>query len=203
MKTKAQVLLLSASLLVFLKSFSQAQWDLDKNQEGIKVYTKTTEGSAFRTFKAVAYINAPVDEIIEVLKDVGQYTEWYGYTKTSKLLESNDGIQYNYIETTFPWPYKNRDMVYQMSMNFKHPQKVEICLVGIPDYIPEREGIIRMKKAKGYILLKSMNDKTQITYEFHTEPGGRIPIWLANNSIAELPLKTLIGLRKILETSSQ
>ena len=201
MGTKVQVLLLSVLVLIFFEAFSQASWKLDKNQDGIRVYTKAKKDSEFKAFKAIVLVDASVDEIIELLKNADRYTEWYGYTKTSKLLNHENGVQYNYVETMFPWPYKNRDMVYRMSMNAGYPEEVKISLVGIPDYIPEKKGIVRMKKAKGYISLQSLNDKTQVTYEFHSEPGDNVPKWLANNSIAELPFKTLFGLREILKTN--
>ncbi|MFZ1805964.1 MAG: hypothetical protein WAU36_02015 [Cyclobacteriaceae bacterium] len=108
-------------------------------------------------------------------------------------------MQYNYVETIFPWPYSNRDMVYRMSINESINGAVKIALEGLPDYVPEKKGIVRMRKAEGYILLQPMGEKTELIYEFHSEPGDNIPLWLANNSIAELPFRTLSGLRKILK----
>ena len=87
-----------------------------------------------------------------------------------------------------------------MSFDTILPEEVRVSLVGIPDYLPEKKGIVRMEKAEGYILLQREDDKTRVTYEFHSEPGGNVPKWLANNSIAELPYKTLSGLREKLGT---
>jgi hypothetical protein len=182
-----------------LDVFSQASWEVDKNKDGIVVYTRAEKNSSFKSFKAVATIDASTDEIINILKNVDSYTKWYGYTKTSKLIKQENGVQYNYVETIFPWPFANRDMVYRMSINSLPSGVVEISLNGLPDYIPEKKGITRMKKAEGYLLLKPLNGKTEITYEFHSEPGDNIPTWLANNSIAELPFKTLLGLRAVIK----
>lgn len=90
-------------------------------------------------------------------------------------------------------------MVYKMSIDTLLPGAIKISLKGIPDYIQEKRGIVRMKKAAGYILLQPIDDKTEVTYIFHSEPGDNVPAWLANNSIAELPFKTSSGLRKILK----
>jgi hypothetical protein len=60
-----------------------------------------------------------------------------------------------------------------------------------------------MKKAEGYILLQPSDNKTEIIYVFHSEPGETIPAWMANNSIAKLPFKTLSGLRKVLKVESE
>jgi len=132
------------------------------------------------------------------LKNTASYTKWYGYTKTATLLKQEKDTQYNYVETIFPWPFKNRDMVYKMTTRTFNNDSIKISLQGIPDYIQEKKGIVRMTKAAGYILLHCANKKTEIMYVFHSEPGNSIPAWMANNSIAKLPFKTLSGLRKTL-----
>jgi hypothetical protein len=60
-----------------------------------------------------------------------------------------------------------------------------------------------MMKAEGYILLQPSDNKTKTIYVFHSEPGETIPTWMANNSIAKLPFKTLSGLRNILKVESE
>lgn len=182
-----------------IASYAQSSWKIDKDKEGVIVYTKVEEGSDFKSFKAVMTVHASPDEILKILKNADRYTEWYGYTKTSILLKQEVDCLYNYVETIFPWPYSNRDMVYQMSTDSLPHGTVKILLKGIPDYIPEKDEIVRMRKAEGYILLESFDEETQVTYVFHSEPGDNIPPWLANNSIAELPFRTLSGLKKILK----
>lgn len=179
-------------------TFSQATWELDKNKNGIKVYTRIKENSSFKSFKAVMTVDASTSEILKILQNTNNYTNWYGYTKTSKLLKQEKNIQYNYVETIFPWPFRNRDMVYKMTTNKFNKNAIKISLQGIPNYMLEKKGIVRMKKAKGYILLQPSDNKTEIIYVFHSEPGDNIPAWMANNSIAKLPFKTMSGLQKIL-----
>jgi len=182
-----------------VQDFSQNNWEIDKNKDGIKVYTRVEKGSNFKAFKAIVEVDNTIGEIIKILKNVSEYTNWYGYIKTSKLLKTENDIQYNYVETIFPWPYSNRDMVYKMSIEKYSSGAVKILLKGLPNYIPKKKGIVRMKKAEGYILLQPNNGKTEIIYVFHSEPGKNIPAWLANNSIANLPFKTLSGLKKMLK----
>jgi hypothetical protein len=193
---KVSVLLICLLGFMSIVSYAQQSWEIDRDKGGIIVYTKEEEGSAFKSFKAVITIQASTDEIVEVLKNADDYTKWYGYTNTSALLKEEGDTQYNYVETIFPWPYSNRDMVYRMSVNVSANGAVKILLKGIPDYLPEKRGIVRMKKAEGYILLQPLDGKTEVTYVFHSEPGDNIPPWLANNSIGELPFRTLYGLRK-------
>lgn len=199
MRNKIIILLISVFSFISFETFSQTSWEIDKNKDGIKIYARTEIGSDYKSFKAIIRVNASIDKIITILKDVNSYKKWFAYTKTSKILKHENGIQYNYVETILPWPYGNRDMVYRMSIDKFGAGSVKISLKGIPDYIPNKKGITRMKKAEGYILLKSLGYGTEVIYIFHSEPGGNLPTWLANKSIAELPFKTLSGLREILK----
>jgi len=180
-------------------ALSQVLWEIDKNEDGIKVYTQKVKGSDFKSFKAVVQVDASLEKVIKLLKDVDSYTKWFGYTETSKLLYQEEDVQYAYLETILPWPYENRDMVYKIKVNQISSEVTKITLKGIPDYIPKKKKIVRMEKANGFFLLTSSENKTEIVYEFHSEPGSNISPWLANSSIADLPFQTLSGLRKILE----
>ncbi|MEL7005049.1 MAG: START domain-containing protein [Bacteroidota bacterium] len=200
MMTESRFLMLLINVLMFFpfKSTAQTSWEIDKIEGEIEIYTRIESDSEFKSFKAVMLVEASMIEIIEVLRDADNYTNWYGFTKTSTVLERHQNEQYNYVETIFPWPYKNRDMVYKMSIDLSNPAITKINLSGIPNYIPQRSGIVRMQEAEGYILLRQLGQQTEITYVFHSEPGDNIPAWLANNSITKLPLKTLSGLRTVL-----
>ena len=197
-KFKNLMVLLCVTLFMSHHSYAQNLWEAEINKEGIEVYSRIEKYSDFKSFKAVMTITASTDEILNLLRNADDYSKWYGYTKTSKLLKQEQDIQYNYVETIFPWPYRNRDMVYRMSVDTPNVGEVKISLKGIPDYIPKNKGKVRMTEAEGYVLLKSTGGNTELIYVFHSEPGANIPSWLANNSIATLPFQTLSGLRKIL-----
>ncbi len=199
MNMKVFLWLFSSCILLSFRAYPQALWEIDKDKDGIIVYTRLEGNSEFKSFKAITRVDASQVEIIKLLKDAGNYKKWYGYTRTSMLLKEEKDVQYNYVETIFPWPYSNRDMVYRMSIDTSNPSEPKLFLKGLPDYIPEKKGIVRMKKAEGYIELRSVDNQTEVTYVFHSEPNKNIPAWLANKSIAELPFKTLQGLREILE----
>ena len=198
------ILFILVWILVFFSSetFSQSPWEIDKNKDGILVYTRVEKDSEFKSFKAITIIEASPSEIVKLLINTDGYINWFGYTKTSDILKKESDAQYNYVETIFPWPYKNRDMVYKMVVDTSNSEAVMISLDGLPEYIPEKKRLVRMEKASGYMLLNSRGDNTEVIYVFHSEPGGKIPVRLANNSIAELPFKTLSGMKNVLEAEN-
>lgn len=182
---------------------AQPAWELTKDNDGIRVYTRAEKGSAYKSFKAVARFHASAKDIVDVLRDADRYADWYGFTKTAKLLTRENDVQYHYVETIFPWPYQNRDLIYKMWEEVADAKMIILHVVGIPDFLPQVPDVVRMKKAQGQITLTAVtNNETEVVYEFHSEPGDNIPPWLANRSISELPWKTLSGLRKVLSKRS-
>ncbi|MEO0814726.1 MAG: hypothetical protein AAFY60_17825, partial [Myxococcota bacterium] len=100
-----------------------------------------------------------------------------------------------YMETRFPWPFDNQDMVYRLETH-RHTHGARLTLDGEPDGYPQVPGVHRMSAAQGTIeVVDIAGGRTQVTYRFHAELSGAIPAWLANRHIHELPLKTLGGLR--------
>lgn len=191
------------TILVLLFTYSadaQENWKLVKEEDGIKVYTKFESGSDYKAFKAEMQINCKIEYIVEVLKKSDSINNWIVNCKGIKLLKTEDSDQYYYIETSLPFPFKNRDMVYHFQYIGINSDKVKVNVIGIPDYVLPREGIVRLSKANGFWLFTSVDtNKTDVTYQMHVEPGGLIPAWLANPFIVNVPFSTFKELRKIIQ----
>jgi len=193
------------TLLVFISALNlsaQENWNLVKEEAGIKVFTKTESGSRYKAFKAEMQVECKIEDIIYVLKNTNTINNWVVNCRGVKLLESKDNDQFYYIETSLPLPFQNRDMVYHFQYIDIKPGQVKVLVTGIPDYIQPEKGIVRMAKANGYWLLNSIDtNKTDVTYQMHVEPGGLIPAWLANPFIKNVPFSTFKELRDIVRKS--
>jgi hypothetical protein len=186
-------------LLLPLSAFPQEDWNLVKEKAGIRVYTKTGSDSDYKAFKAEMQVSCRVENIVEVLRNMNNINNWVVNCKGVKLLKTEDEDQYYYIETSLPWPFENRDMVYHFQYTEINSEQVKVIVTGVPDYIPPGKGIFRIVKANGYWLLTSIdNYMTDITYQMHVEPGGSIPAWLANPFIENVPYSTFQELRNII-----
>ncbi len=180
-------------------AISESSWELVAHDDGVEVYTRQKAGSEYRAFKSTVTVDATAAEIVDVLKDVDSYVNWFAFTEHAELLRVTPVEQFTYVETYFPWPLSNEDMIYRMTYVTLGEAATKLLLEGIPDYLPSRSGITRMKSASGYISLDSTANETKITYSMHLELGGSIPIWMANGSIHELPLRTLSNLKRHFE----
>src|SRR5664280_1565911 len=189
-------------LLLTFSASAQINWNLVKEEAGIKVYTKTESGSKYKAFKAEMQVSCKIENIIEVLKNSYSINNWIVNCKGVKLLKTEDNDQYYYIETSLPLPFQNRDMVYHFQYIQINSEQVRVIVTGIPEYIQPKQGIVRMVKADGYWLLTAIDtDKTAVTYQMHVEPGGLIPAWLANPFIKNVPISTFKELRNIVQKS--
>jgi carbon monoxide dehydrogenase subunit G len=179
---------------------AREDWNLVKEEAGIKVYTRKEPGSEYKAFKSEMQVKCRIEDIIKVLKNMDTVNSWVVNCKGVKLLNEEGTDQYYYIETSLPWPFESRDMVYRFQYMDIGSEQVKVIVTGIPGYIQQREGIARMAKADGYWLLTSTgNDMTVITYQMHVEPGGSIPAWLVNPFIKSVPYSTFKELRDIVQ----
>lgn len=69
----------------------------------------------------------------------------------------------------------------------------------VPDYMPLREGKVRIPKAEGQWKLVPNADGVNVTYQMHASPGGSIPNWLANQMVVDTPYGTLKASRSYLQ----
>ncbi|MGH7901708.1 MAG: START domain-containing protein [Thermodesulfobacteriota bacterium] len=187
---------------LFSLAFASAEdWELIKDKDGIKVYTRTIADSKIKEFKGVTTIRAPLDSILGVLNDTDACPKWVHNCKDPLKLRDvsfNEGYIYQVIN--FPFPVKDRDLILHSKMKHDPVTKVvTIQLTSKPDYISETKNV-RIKKSRGSYFISPLSDFTyEVTWQHHTEPGGSIPKWLVNKLIVDTPFNTLRNLRSIVQ----
>ncbi|MNT73268.1 hypothetical protein D3C72_2119520 [compost metagenome] len=68
-------------------------------------------------------------------------------------------------------------------------------LEGVPKYLPEEKGFVRVAKVDGFWKLQPKDGGTEVTYQVHTEPGGSVPSMVANKFVVDAPFNTLKALK--------
>jgi hypothetical protein len=173
----------------------KAKWKLAYDQNRIKVYTRSIQ-SGLSEFKGITTINAPLEQIAALLDNAKNQEDFvYGVKSSYVVKELNPTEKVVYSEVEMPWPLDNRDIVSKTKANYNKQKKVAIIETkATPDYISEKEGLVRMKTAEGYWKLHALGDnKTEVTYQFVSDPEG-LPNWVVNMFIVDAPKKTLLEL---------
>lgn len=70
---KNPIFLLITFTLIVSSIFAEGSWELEKNSNGIKVYTRVTSTSPIKEFKAITTINSDKLRISNIVMKVSNY----------------------------------------------------------------------------------------------------------------------------------
>lgn len=174
----------------------ESEWELRKERNDIRIYTRKVEGYKIQEVKGVTEIEASPERILKVLRDVEGYPEWIHSCVTAEVLQrSGDDKIIFYSVIKVPWPATDRDMVQKMEI--EHQQgSIQTHIVSIPELLPEKKGLIRMPVSNGgWKLIDRDNGTTLVEMQFLNDAGGSLPGWLVNMLLTESPFQTMSGLK--------
>ena len=187
-------------LLLIANVLSAQEWVLNKEKNGITVYTRESPSSPIKEFRAVTTMNVGVEKLAEVLQDFENYALWYDRCEKTRLISGDAGGAYvYYTEVSLPFPFSHRDVVSSMTLT-KKPYGILLKIEEMEGVVPEKEGIVRMSVAKGHWKLTRLSEnKTKLEHQFRGDPAGNIPGGIANMFLVAGPINTLTKLKGYLE----
>lgn len=200
------MLRLSALIFVYWitlqAAIAQERWELKKEEDSIKVYTSFTEGSKVKAIRAEFTLRASRQDLIKELVQAERYTEWQYNAEVCTILEKPSPLEVTYHAlVSTPWPVAKRDLVVHLKINDR-PDHNEFTIetTGRPDLIPVKPGIVRVPLSNGFWKVKQVGPKMlRIIFTMHIDPGGLVPAWLVNFTVAQAPLYTFKNLKDRLE----
>jgi len=178
-------------------------WELVMDKDAIKAYVREVPGSDIKEIRAVFTLNATMENIGEVLRDIPANTKWIPYCKVSKLIEM---IHRNnlkvYTGMDFPWPVKNRDLVVESNTRYElDAGRAIVNLKSIKDdRHPENDDHVRITEFTGkYILEYIERNKTGLIYTYRVDLSGHIPVYVMNFLGKYTLYDTFQGLREMIK----
>lgn len=187
-------------LAASLGIITQAQaddWQTAKQADGITVSLSSVPGSEYKAYRGVVVINASVAKIRALQEDVAAACGWIHECKLQKLLKTEGDQAWTYTQFDTPWPVTPRDSVLHVTNTIGTDGTVTRKLEGVPQYIPEEKGFVRVTQVEGYWkLVPKGPNSTEVTYQVHTEPGGSVPSFVANKFVVDAPFNTLKALKE-------
>lgn len=186
-------------LLAPVSTRAQTDCELRRSQDSIFVYSCKVADSKVKAIRANFIIPASPSVLAGHLLDVASYTQWqYSVINTKILKQVADNEIIYHAEVRAPWPVSNRDLVVRLKIEQDPETKVmRFSIVSLPDYIPPRHGVVRVPRSEGHWTVTPIKgNNLKVEYRFMVDPGGSIPTWLLNLSIAEGPHKTFSNLSK-------
>lgn len=183
-------------ILLIIPLLTRAQkWELAKVKDGITVYTRESDDMPIKEFRAEAEYDFSSVKLIETIKDVAFYHLWHDHYKSTEILSQENHSIIFYTEVYMPFPFDNRDVVSEMSMEskgdstflrFNHKNGIKA----------EVEGIVRIPHSEAvWTVIRLSEKETRLIYQFKGDPAGNIPSGVINMFLVSGPLNTLTQLR--------
>lgn len=191
------LLITGLALLFSLITYGQTNWTLKNDKDGIKIYTKTIENSDYKGIKVKCSLPATLSQFTAVIMDVNTAGEWLYATKSSTLLKQvSPGEVYYYSEVSLPWPVNNRDFICHLTAS-QDPRTKVVTIDGpvVPDYMPAKNGIVRVTQSSGKWLITPNGSNVDIEYTLEANPGGSLPAWLVNLFVTKGPMESFKKLK--------
>ena len=189
-------------LIVFLFSYPEgptdSNWVLEKSKNDIKVYTRSYANSEIQEFKAISLTTRSLGLLENLINNVEDYPEWQLNISSANILKQLDKNDlYVWYVIKLPWPFTNRDMIAHMTKSVSEGGIITYHITNAPDYIKEKENLIRIKNAEGKWRFTPMpNGEIEIYYQFYADPGGNLPEWVINMFIVDAPYQTFLNLHQ-------
>lgn len=179
---------------------SSADWKLEKQSQGVTAYTREVAGSDFREFKVETTVNATVDALVAMQRDVKNHPKWIDSVKTAELIKEDDDNYYTHTVADAPWPVKNRDSAVRNAISRNDDSSVTIAFNSDNSLAPTKKGCERVGGVKGSWQFNPKGDGTvDVIYSAHIDPGGNIPAWLSNKFSIDVPFNTIKALAKTIK----
>ncbi len=180
----------------------KSDWVLVKDINDIKIYSRLSEGTNIKEIKANASINASMATLAGLLMDVETFTQWMPNVRSTEVLKRiSEKEIYYYVEVKVPWPFTNRDNIMHIKLlEDAETEVVSIIIESDADFIPPKEGLVRIPMARGrWEFTTNENGSTDVFLEYLADPGGKVPIWIVNFFITDVPFKTFTKLKEVAE----
>jgi hypothetical protein len=209
MHLKNKLIQLTATLCVLLAAETisaeapAAAWELQRDKDGIKVYTQKVPGSSHQAVRAEMMIDASLNSVVGLIRDTSSCSEWAELCKEAREHKVVSELElYVYSYNDIPWPVKDRDALTHVhwarnaktgavTMNAKATQGI----------LPENSNAVRIIEAvTNWTLTPQANGKLAIVSYAHINPNGPTPAWVTNLLLVDTPFKTLQGMRRVVAT---
>lgn len=174
-------------------------WTLRKETDSIQVFTIDQPDSSFQAFKAVAVLDAPIENLMAVMVNPRSCVEWvHNCSESYAFGQGNFHDRYAYSVNNMPWPVTDRDYVLRIRIRGEgRGGDIIMELNAVPQSREVRDDYIRVDRSDTLYRFTPMGDQTRMVWVQHTNPNGSIPGWLVNSLLVDIPIKSMEQLEQV------
>lgn len=187
--------------LVFFLNASSTEWELEKSEKGIAIFTRFSKEKEYKLYKADTKVGYSIEDIKSILFNGNLFANLLAEVSSCEIIEEDEDYFFYHSFYDLKWPLDNRDVIAKVSLEHYSQDSCIIYHQSTPDKHPESKGMVRMRDAFQKWTLKKISDQeTHVCFEGYVDPEGGIPVWLFNKYLIDIPYKTILNLKDLLES---
>ncbi|MCX5848909.1 MAG: hypothetical protein NTW65_05625 [Deltaproteobacteria bacterium] len=200
------IALLFCGLLLAGNVNAAGGWTKIKESSGIKLYERSVPGTDLMEYIAVTTIDAKMEVIGEVLRDIPQYPKWVAdcaSTRLEKKYDRNTFVLYLILDPPF---IEKRDIILKDEAVYDYDNgNAKINFFSTDEVkIPIDKNRTRVTVMNGLFQMEYLGrSKTKFIYKLKTDPAGNIPKKVAYAVMKNYPYNTLKKLKEFVKDSKK
>ena len=190
------------TLLMLTAPSWAADWEL--NHEGsqrgdVTTYVREVSDSPVKAFKGVVELQASATSVLAVITAVDTFPEWIFQSQGAERLSITEKerihMRFNGI-----WPVADRDVVLANTLTQTADGEIHLHSENTEGFKDKQQGFVRIPALDNQFVITPLADGwVRVKFETFVDPGGNVPVWLANLVSTRAPLVTLEGLKEQLQ----
>jgi len=175
-------------------------WEVAYEGDGLLVERRDYRGSELDEIRGSVRVHASLNALMALLKDDAFNDRWVYRSGGARILQ-DDGYPQAYVYgiVDAPFPMTDRDTVVRFDYR-QDPvtREITIDITNFPQFVPAEPGFIRVPEFGGFWRLRPLGGGwVEVTYQVYGDPGGWIPVWLANRAALVSVQHTLENLKGV------
>ena len=195
---RAMCVALLLAPLVLVNPAWAANWKIHSGKVSTAVITANTEvADAFTSTMPLKAFTG----LLETSRTyVDTFPEWIFQNQGAKRL-SVEGREEIHMRFHGIWPVSDRDVVLANALSQNEDSgSITLHSVNAENVLGKQDGFVRIPALDNQFIITPMDDGwVRVQFETFVDPGGSVPVWLANLVATKAPLETLQGLKVQLE----
>ena len=179
-------------------------WKEQKNKQGVSVSTSLVEGSSFKAVRGEMLVKGSIASLFALVEDTSACADWAAMCKEATL-EKRISVSesYIYVYNDIPFPVSDRD-VYAHVVWTRDPQtqRVSMTSTATPGGAPKTKAVRIERAVSQWHFTPKGDGITKVENFAHIDPNGPTPAWITNMMLVDAPYKTMLKMRKIIESGA-
>ena len=175
-------------------------WSFIKEENGVKLYSRSIDGFEYKEVKLNLEINADIINAKDLLYNPDNIKLWMSGCSQSNAVSKRGNTQSYYAIFDAPWPITDRDDVGEIQLVENSNKRLVMKFKSTPDAKPLNSKYVRIPFSTGLIDISVDNtNRMNLEYRLLVDRGGKLPSYLKEYLETTSPFKTAVLLKDLIE----